>query len=74
MKLKKLLKHIDSFLTIKLIEYTPYDDEILFTGKAKEVPWIYLKYELDTDSSGEAIWVDEEDKILTIYIREQENV
>lgn len=55
MKLKKILKHIDTMINIIIYSCEDGEDEELFHGSVMDVPYKLLDAKLDTDINGEAI-------------------
>lgn len=76
MKIRKLLKNLDSYAYIKILEYVgPEDWEVLWEGCAYDCPWEIAEGVIDTDDIGEGIFVDtiEDGKpCLCVYRRKED--
>lgn len=74
MKIKKLLKNLNPYTYIKILEYVGSEDcETLWEGEAYNCLWEIAEGIVDTDDIGEGIFLDtKEDGIpcLCIYRRE----
>ena len=81
MKLKELLKIISDLCDVQILVYHGVnakminEEEILFEGNVRDVPWVYADWVLDNDSGdGEAIFTFVNDKgeaIIGIYVVEE---
>ena len=74
MKIRKLLKNLDTYAYIKILEYVGSEDyEVLWEGEVYDCPWEIAEGIIDTDDIGEGIFLDivdtKKDKIpcLCIY-------
>jgi hypothetical protein len=72
MRLRKILKHIDSYKTIQLLVKDKNNYEVVYEGFPESVPYSWTEYFLDTDLNGEAIscLVDKNNDVyFAIYIK-----
>lgn len=73
MKIKKLLKNLDTYTYIKILEYIGPGDLILWEGVAYDCPWNIAEGIVDTDDIGEGIFLDtKEDGTPCLYIYRRE--
>lgn len=74
MKIRKLLKNLDPYTYIKILEYVrPEDWEVIWKGDTWDCPWEIAEGVIDTDDIGEGIFVDtieDGSPCLCIYRRE----
>jgi hypothetical protein len=74
MKLKELLKVINSIQNVQILLYEGIgSQEILFEGMASDVPWTYADMQLDNSGDGESTFAFVNEKgnaIIGIYVKE----
>ena len=74
MKIRKLLKNLNPYTYIKILEYVRSEDcETLWEGEAYNCPWDMAEGIIDTDDVGEGIFLDTKEDgtpCLCIYRRE----
>lgn len=59
MKIRKLLKNLDAYAYIKILEYVGLEDwEVLWKGEVYNCPWEIAEGIVDTDDIGEGIFLD----------------
>lgn len=73
MKIRKLLKNLDAYTYIKILEYDRLKELTLWEGVAYDCPWETAEGIIDTDDVGEGIFLDTKEDgtpCLCIYRRE----
>ena len=72
MKLKNIIKCLNTMTHCKVFIAEDGFDEPYFEGSIMDIPWCLLDYYLDNDSFGEAIeaYKDDNDYGFGIYLRE----
>ena len=73
MKIRKLLKNLDMYAYIKILEYHEPEELTLWEGDAHNCPWNIAEGIVDTDDIGEGIFLDTKEDgtpCLCIYRRE----
>lgn len=73
MKIRKLLKNLDTYTYIKILEYNGSEELTLWEGDAYYCPWKIAEGIVDTDDIGEGIFLDTKEDgtpCLCIYRRE----
>ena len=58
MKIRKLLKNLDTYTYIKILEYDRLKELTLWEGVAYDCPWGMAEGIVDTDDIGEGIFLD----------------
>lgn len=59
MKIRKLLKNLDTYAYIKILEYIgPEDWDVVWEGEVYNCPWEITEGIVDTDDIGEGIFLD----------------
>lgn len=58
MKIRKLLKNLNPYTYIKILEYVGSKDEVLWEGQVSNCPWEIAEGIVDTDDIGEGIFLD----------------
>lgn len=58
MKIRKLLKNLDAYTYIKILEYDGFEDLTLWEGVAYDCPREIAEGIIDTDDVGEGIFLD----------------
>lgn len=75
MKIRKLLKNLDTYAYIKILEYVGSEDwEVLWKGEVYNCPWEMAEGIVDTDDIGEGIFLDtieDGSPCLCIYKRKE---
>ena len=73
MKIRKLLKNLNPYTYIKILEYDGLEDLTLWEGVTYDCPWEIAEGIIDTDDVGEGIFLDTKEDgtpCLCIYSRE----